>query len=72
MQLDFIPGIPVVDGFYFVKLIPGTLSQFGPVGDQPYGVDYCRAKSPSDGGGREWVKWYEHNISHYAVIPIVL
>ena len=61
MKLKFKPGMPAKDGWYLVKLIPGHIN-----GDQKYDVDYCRAKSESDGGGREWVNWYEHNISHYA------
>ena len=65
-NLQFIPGIPSKDGWYLVRLIPGHV-----YGDKKYDVDYCRKKSLSDGGGggREWVKWYPHNISHYAELP---
>ena len=64
MRLNFIPGIPSEDGWYFVRLVPGHNQ-----GDKPYDVDYCRGKSRSNDGGREWMRWYEHNISHYAIIP---
>jgi hypothetical protein len=62
MNLEFHEGIPDEEGWYFVKLIPGN------VDNKEYDVDYCREKSKSDGGGREWCKWYAHNVSHYAKI----
>ena len=54
-------GIPTTDGWYLVKLKPGHVNC-----DQPFDVDYCREKSPSDGGGREWVTWHPHNIEGWA------
>jgi hypothetical protein len=56
--LEFSEGIPAADGYYLVELESGH--------DKPFDVDYCRAKSPSDGGGREWVSWYAHNIIRWA------
>lgn len=64
MSIEFKSGIPSKDGWYLVKLVPGHIE-----GDKPYDVDYCRAKSPSDGGGREWCKWYPHNISGWDELP---
>ena len=61
MTIKLHSGMPDKDGWYLVKLINGRTH-----GDKKYDVDYCRAKSPSDGKGREWVNWYPHNISHYA------
>lgn len=60
MKLFFRTGMPKKDGWYLVRLIPGHVN-----GNQKYDVDYCRATSD---GGREWVKWYEHNVSHYAAL----
>ena len=59
--LEFNEGIPAVDGYYLVELESGH--------DKPFDVDYCRAKCPSDGGGREWVAWYAHNIIRWAALP---
>lgn len=62
--MKFKPGIPDKDGWYLVKLIPGHI-----FGTKPYDVDYCRAANNSDGGGREWVSWYPHNIESWADLP---
>lgn len=64
VRLEFHAGIPSEDGYYLVEL-----DQPGLCEDRPYDVDYCRAKSPSDGGGREWVKWYAHNVLRWAYLP---
>jgi len=60
----FFDGIPFFDGYYLVELDQPGLSSA-----KPYDVDFCRAKSPSDGGGREWVKWYTPNIRRWAFLP---
>lgn len=65
MNIEFFDGIPEEDGYYFVKLDLDTL----PCSSKPYDVDYCRAKSKSDGCGREWVHWYAHNIEKWAHLP---
>jgi hypothetical protein len=61
--LHFFPGTPTEDGYYLVELEPGHT--------KPYDIDYCRAKSPSDGPGREWVAWYPHNVVRWAALPSV-
>ena len=53
-------GMPTTPGWYFVELFPGHID-----GDRKYDVDYCGEKNES---GMEWLKWYQHNISRYAVI----
>lgn len=63
-QLAFFSGIPAEDGYYLVELDQPGLSE-----DRSYDVDYCRAKAASDGGGREWVKWYPHNVRRWARLP---
>ena len=63
VSLEFSEGIPALDGYYLVELESGL--------DKPFDIDYCRAKSPSDGGGREWVSWYSHNIIRWAALPNV-
>lgn len=65
MNIEFFEGIPEKDGYYFVKLAIDTLPQ----NNKPYDVDYCRARAKSDGGGREWVHWYPHNIIGWAELP---
>jgi len=64
IELEMFEGMPPVDGWYFVKLVQGHIK-----GGLNYDVDYCRESSTSHGGGREWMNWYEHNISHYAALP---
>ncbi len=58
---NFFTGIPTEDGYYLVQSEPGLT--------KPYDVDYCRAKSQSDGGGRDWVNWYPHNVVRWAALP---
>jgi len=63
MVMHFSKGLPQLEGWYFVKLLPGHTS-----GNKKYDVDYCRYKSPSDGGGMEWVTWYNHNIDCWCLL----
>lgn len=65
MNMEFHTGIPTTDGWYLVELNQPGLSGDG----RPFDVDYCRAKSPSDGGGREWVNWYPHNVRRWSCLP---
>ena len=60
--LTFYTGLPQQDGWYIVKL------KHGNVEEREYDVDYCRAQSKSDGGKREWIKWYPHNVIGYTEI----
>lgn len=61
--IEWHDGIPGDDGYYLVELKPGV------VGNKTHDVDYCRAKSGSDGGGREWATWYVHNVARWASLP---
>jgi hypothetical protein len=63
-ELEFHDGIPVEDGWYLVELHQPTHLY-----DAPYAVDFCRARSLSDGGGREWISYYPHNIKRWAKLP---
>jgi len=62
VQLEFYEGIPLEDGWYLVEIDqPEFLSN-----PAPYCVDYCRARSLSDGGGREWITYYSQNVKRWA------
>lgn len=62
----FENGIPDSTGWYLVKLQSGSIVDEN---GQKYDVDYCYTKSPSDGGGHGWVKWYQHNITDCWKLP---
>jgi hypothetical protein len=62
----FYDGTPAKDGYYLVEL-----DQPGLVDEKPFDVDYCRAKSPSDGGGREFMTWGPHNVRRWAHLPSI-
>jgi len=63
-DIPFFDGFPEVDGYYLVELDQPGLSS-----PKPYDVDYCRAKSPSDGGGREWINWCAYYVLRWAFLP---
>lgn len=60
--VEWHDGIPAADGYYLVELEQGS-------DVKTHDVDYCRAKSKSDGGGREWATWYVHNVARWASLP---
>jgi hypothetical protein len=66
VEFIFHEGIPEEDGYYLVELNENLGPGSRP--DMKFDVDYCRAKSRSDGGGREWINWYPHNIKRWAKI----
>ena len=64
IELEFHEGIPADDGWYLIELHRPTHLY-----DAPYTIDFCRARSPSDGGGREWVSSYGHTVKRWAKLP---
>ncbi len=65
VHLEFYEGIPSEDGWYLVEIDqPEFLTR-----PEPYYVDYCRARSPSDGGGRDWTTYYPFNVKRWAKLP---
>ena len=64
MKMEFKPGMPDKDGWYLVKLDTSDNDN-----GQTHGVDYCRSRSPSDGGGREWLDYYQHGITGWCELP---